>query len=217
MNLIELMNERYSTKKFDKTKKISDSDLKQITELLRLSASSVNSQPWSFIIASTEEGKEKVSKSTGDVFPFNTEKILNASHVVVFCAKTSLDEEHLEKVLAKEEKDGRFADEESKITMDSARKKFINLHKNDLKDVEHWIDKQVYLSLGSLLLGVAALGIDSVPMEGFDYKILDKELGLTEKGLRSVLILPIGYRASDDFNAKLPKSRLSEKEVITII
>ena len=54
MNLIEVMNERYSTKKFDKTKKISDEDMKQITELLRLSTSSVNAQPWHFIIASSE-------------------------------------------------------------------------------------------------------------------------------------------------------------------
>ena len=101
--------------------------------------------------------------------------------------------------------------------MHSARSTFINLHRTELKDLDHWIDKQVYISMGTLLLGVATLGIDAVPMEGFDSKILDKELGLTEKGLRSVLIVPIGYRASDDFNAKLPKSRLSEEEVISRI
>ena len=217
MNLIEVMNERYSTKKFDKTKKISDEDMKQITELLRLSTSSVNAQPWHFIIASSEESKQKISKSTQGLFVFNDEKVLDASDVIIFCSKTSLDEKYLEHVLEEEIKDGRFRSDESKERMHSARSTFINLHRTELKDLDHWIDKQVYISMGTLLLGVATLGIDAVPMEGFDSKILDKELGLTEKGLRSVLIVPIGYRASDDFNAKLPKSRLSEEEVISRI
>lgn len=217
MNLIDLMNKRYSTKKFDKTKKISDEDMKQITELLRLSTSSVNAQPWHFIIASSEESKKQISKSTQGIYAFNNDKILDASNIIIFCSKTSLDEKYLEHVLEEETKDGRFSSDESKNSMHSARSTFINFHKNELKDLDHWIDKQVYISMGSLLLGVAALGIDSVPMEGFDSKILDKELGLAEKGLRSVLIVPIGYRASDDFNANLPKSRLSEKEVLTII
>ena len=101
--------------------------------------------------------------------------------------------------------------------MHSGRSNFVNIHKDDAKDLQEWVDKQVYLNLGNLLLGVAALGIDAVPMEGFDSKILSEELELDKKGLKPIAIVPIGYRAEDDFNAILPKSRLNEDEIFTII
>ena len=103
MNLIEIMNNRYSTKKFDTTKKISEEDINQIKELLRLSSSSVNLQPWHFIITSSEEGKNKISKSTEDFFAFNKEKVLEASHVIVLCSKTSIDDNFLRNILDKED------------------------------------------------------------------------------------------------------------------
>ena len=217
MNLIEIMNNRYSTKKFDKTKKISEENIKQIKELLRLSSSSVNLQPWHFVIASTEEGKNNISKSTEGFFAFNKEKVVDASHVIVLCSKTSIDDEFLQNILEKENQDGRFANEEFKNGMHSGRSNFVNIHKDDAKDLQEWVDKQVYLNLGNLLLGVAALGIDAVPMEGFDSKILSEELELDKKGLKPIAIVPIGYRAEDDFNATLPKSRLNEDEIFTII
>lgn len=217
MNLIEIMNNRYSTKKFDKTKKISEENIKQIKELLRLSSSSVNLQPWHFVIASTEEGKNNISKSTEGFFAFNKEKVVDASHVIVLCSKTSIDDEFLQNILEKENQDGRFANEEFKNGMHSGRSNFVNIHKDDAKDLQEWVDKQVYLNLGNLLLGVAALGIDAVPMEGFDSKVLSEELELEKKGLKPIAIVPIGYRAEDDFNATLPKSRLNEDEIFTII
>lgn len=217
MNLIEIMERRYSTKKFDNTRKISAEDMKQIKELLRLSASSVNTQPWHFIIASSEEGKKQISKSTQGFYAFNNEKVLTASDIVVLCARTSMDEDYLQHILEKEDQDGRFANEEIKNGMHGGRSTFVNFHKNDYNDLQYWMDKQVYLNMGSLLLGSAALGIDAVPMEGFDVKVLNEELGLTEKGLTAVALVPLGYKANDDFNAQLPKSRLSEEEVFTTI
>ena len=217
MNLIEIMNNRYSTKKFDTTKKISEENINEIKELLRLSSSSVNLQPWHFIIASSEEGKNKISKSTEGFFAFNKEKVVDASHVIVLCSKTSIDEDFLRNILDKEDADGRYANEEFKNGMHNGRIGFVNIHKDQYNDLQDWVDKQVYLNLGNLLLGVAALGIDSVPMEGFDAKILDQELGLTEKGLKPIAIVPIGYRASDDFNATIPKSRLNSEEIFTTI
>ncbi|HAR86683.1 MAG TPA: oxygen-insensitive NAD(P)H nitroreductase [Clostridium sp.] len=217
MNLIEIMERRYSTKKFDNTRKISAEDMKQIKELLRLSASSVNTQPWHFIIASSEEGKKQISKSTQGFYAFNDEKVLTASDIVVLCARTSMDEDYLQHILEKEDQDGRFANEEIKNGMHGGRSTFVNFHKNDYNDLQYWMDKQVYLNMGSLLVGSAALGIDAVPMEGFDVKVLNEELGLTEKGLTAVALVPLGYKANDDFNAQLPKSRLSEEEVFTTI
>ena len=79
------------------------------------------------------------------------------------------------------------------------------------------MEKQTYLALGTLLLGAAALEVDATPMEGFDAKALDDELGLRERGLTSVVIVSLGYHAAGDFNATLPKSRLASEAVFTDI
>ncbi len=73
----------------------------------------------------------------------------------------------------------------------------------------------MYLALGILLLGAAALEIDATPIEGFDPRVLNEELGLRDKGLTSVVIAALGYRSADDFNAKLPKSRLPIESVLS--
>jgi nitroreductase/dihydropteridine reductase len=77
------------------------------------------------------------------------------------------------------------------------------------------MEKQVYLALGTLLLGAAALEIDATPIEGFDPRVLNEELGLRERGLTSVAIAALGYRSADDFNARLPKSRLPIESVLS--
>lgn len=215
MNITEILNNRYSVKEFDATKKISDSDFEQVKTLLRLSPSSVNLQPWHFLIADTQEGKERIAKGTQGFFQFNTPKVIDASHVIVVAARTNADEAYMNSILEQEDKDGRFAAQEFKDQMHSGRMLFADIHKYDLKDLPHWMEKQVYLNMGSLLLGVASIGIDAVPMEGVDVKALDEEFGLRKKGYTALAVVSLGYRKDTDFNAKLPKSRFPEETVIT--
>ena len=215
MNIIDVAKSRYTTKVFDSSKKIPAEKVEQIKQLLRLSPSSTNLQPWHFILASSDEGKARVAKATSGFYSFNEPKVLNASHVVVFCAKTTLDEDYLSKVLQQEQADGRFANSEVMAGQNKGRTYFANLHRFDYKDAQHWMEKQVYLNVGNFLLGVAALGIDAVPIEGFDARILDTEFGLREQGFTSVVIVPLGYRSKDDFNADLPKSRLPLSETLS--
>ncbi|WP_245540370.1 nitroreductase family protein [Paracoccus zeaxanthinifaciens] len=93
---------------------------------------------------------------------------------------------------------------------------FIDLHEKQIGDGPEWMARQVYLNLGNFLLGLAAMGIDATPMEGVDTAILDREFGLTEKGYASLFVVPIGYSDPEgDYNAALPKSRLSERAIIT--
>lgn len=217
MNLKEVLNWRYTTKEFDPSKKISEEDFEQVKVLLQMSPSSTNLQPWHFVIAGTEEGKARFAKSTQGFFSFNEAKISKASHVVAFCAKTDVDDTYMKHLLDKEDKDGRYASAEFKEQMYGARNIFADIHRYDLKDFQHWMEKQVYLNIGNFLLGVAALGIDATPMEGFDMKAFDEEFGLREKGLTAVTLVSLGYRTETDFNAKLPKSRLSENEIFTTI
>ena len=217
MNLTEALNNRYTVKAFDATKKVSNDDFEQIKSLLRLSPSSINLQPWHFIVADTAAGKERIAKGTERTFPYNTPKVLDASHVIVIAARTDVDENYINSILEKEDEDGRYAKQEYKDQAYAGRMMFANLHRYDLKDVQHWIEKQVYLNMGSLLIGAAVLGIDACPMEGVDVKALDEEFSLREKGFTAIAVVSLGYRKDSDFNSKLPKSRFSEETIITIL
>ncbi|MBH5329932.1 oxygen-insensitive NAD(P)H nitroreductase [Eikenella sp. S3360] len=215
MNVSQTVNRRYSTKKFDPAKKIPAADWAQMQDALRGSPSSVNIQPWHFVIADDEAGKARIAKATAEHFPFNTPKVADASHVVVFAAKTHADDAFLDKILEKEDQDGRYAQPEFKKGGDDARRTFLGIHRNTIQDEAEWLSRQVHINLGFALMAAAALGIDAVPMEGVDLAALDKEFGLAEKGFRSVAIVSFGYRADDDFNAQLPKSRLAEADVFS--
>ena len=145
MNLTEILNNRYSVKEFDATKKISDADFKQVKDVLRLSPSSINLQPWHFIIADTAAGKKRIAKGTEETFPFNTPKVLDASHVIVIAARTNVDENYINSILDKEDEDGRYAKQEYKDQAYAGRMMFANLHRYDLKDVQHWIENKCTL------------------------------------------------------------------------
>ncbi|MGP5535878.1 oxygen-insensitive NAD(P)H nitroreductase [Psychrobacter glacincola] len=214
-NITEAMNWRYSTKEFDANKKISAADFQSLKDILRLSPSSTNIQPWHFVIADDETGKARIAKGTQGMFDFNAAKVTEASHVIVFCSRVYADDDFLNEVLDKEDADGRFAEPRFKEQMHQVRKMFLDIRRYEQKDEPHWLVEQVYLNMGALLLGAATLGIDAVPMEGADIKALDEEFELRSKGYTAVAVISLGYRSEDDFNADLPKSRLSEASIIT--
>ena len=85
-----------------------------LLEQLRHSPSSVNSQPWHFIVADSAEGKARLAKSTSQGYAYNTPKLLDASHVIVFCTRTEMTEAHLDSVLDQEAADGRFRDDQAR-------------------------------------------------------------------------------------------------------
>ena len=217
MSLIDLMQKRYTTKAFDPSRKLSDEQLKKLEQILRLSPSSTNAQPWHFVIAATDQGKEKIASAMQGEFSYNIDKVKKASHVVVLCSRPMLTDEHLDQVLAKEDDDGRFKDDDAREKMRKTRQMYARQHQLTARDIGPWVDKQVYIALGVLLLGAVELGLDACPMEGFDQAALDKALDLTEQGLSSTVVVALGYRSEDDFNAKLPKSRLATAQVITHI
>jgi nitroreductase/dihydropteridine reductase len=77
------------------------------------------------------------------------------------------------------------------------------------------MENQTFIALGQLLLAAGLEGIDATPMGGFDEDVLNEEFGLTEKGFRASVVVALGYRSETDFNAKLPKSRLSDEVIFT--
>ncbi|WP_321955262.1 oxygen-insensitive NAD(P)H nitroreductase [Paraburkholderia bannensis] len=214
MNLTRFAKNRHATKAFDPARKIPAAVIDELKELIRFSPSSVNSQPWHFVVAESDAARARVAKSMQPGYAYNEAKVTRASHVVVLCVRKDMDEAHLDAVLAQEEADGRFASAEAKTTQQNTRGFYVNLHR-ERDDLSAWMEKQAYLALGTLLIGASTLEIDACPMEGFDAKALDEELGLAARGLTAIVVVGLGYRSADDFNAKLPKSRLTKEAVFT--
>ncbi|PHI95264.1 NAD(P)H nitroreductase [Parasaccharibacter apium] len=212
MDLPHILQTRYTTKAYDKTRRIPEETFKQLVAALRYSPSSVNAQPWHFIVADDEAGKQRLAKATpeGSALAYNRGKITDASHVVLLCARNELTESYLHSVLEQEEKDGRYQDAKARDEFAAARAGYVQQHKT-AGDVAHWNQKQVYLAQGFLLLSAAMLGIDATPIEGFLPEVMSKEFGLAGKGLTPLVVVALGYHAESDNNAKRPKSRLAEK------
>lgn len=204
MDLFELSSRRFTTKHYDSTRKISNSDIEKLKEILRLTPSAVNSQPWHFIIGSSDKAKQLIRPA---IAGFNWPRTDDCSHFVVLCVKENLDETHLDAVTAQEDADGRFPNEAIKHEGDAKRKEYVSM-KRDRGQLRAWTTHQVYIAMASLLYGAASLGIQSTAIEGYSPNKLDEILELREKGLRSVAIVTLGYGSPNDSNATRQKSRL---------
>ena len=108
MTVTDIARARHTTKVFDAERRISDQQIEDLLEALRFSPSSVNSQPWHFVLAATPEGKARIAKAMPGNYAYNAPKVRDASHVIVLCARVSLDRIHLDAVLDQEDADGRF-------------------------------------------------------------------------------------------------------------
>lgn len=215
MNISAIAQKRHTCKAYDKNKIISAEHLDQLCTLLHLCPSSVNSQPWHYLILSSDAAKEKALPGIAD---FNRDRVTNASDVIVFCVKKDLGDAHIQAILDQEDKDNRFANAEAKAANDKGRRYFFGLNSITPEQQKIWAEKQIYLAVGTLLLGAACLDIDATPIEGFDRTELDRCLDLEAKGLESVVIVSLGYKDdAEDFNAKLPKSRLPKKDIFTVL
>jgi nitroreductase len=196
---------RYATKLFDTKKKISESNLSDLKAALLFSPSSYGLQPWKFILITDSELRKKLREAA-----WNQPQVTDASHLIVLCVKTDVDEHHIKKYIDAIAQTRSVAKEslqefESHI-LDSLKKKTAT------ERIE-WSRRQVYIALGFLLHAAAEKKIDACPMEGFDKEKFDEILGLQKEHLASVLLCPVGYRSSDDKYAHLKKVRFEEKDV----
>jgi nitroreductase / dihydropteridine reductase len=212
MNITELVRSRHTCKAYDPQRPLSEEQLAQLQEILRYSPSSVNSQPWHFFLITSVEGKAKLVPTLTE---HNREKVRSAPLTVVIATRTELDDNHLTALLDQEAADDRFASDEAKKGADGARRYYVGLNSSSPQKQQEWMARQAYISLGFLLMGAATLGLDATPIEGFFPEKTDAALGLTELGLKSVVVASIGYGSEQDFNAALPKSRLPAAQLIT--
>ena len=215
MHIVDLTQQRKTTKAFDPTHQLSKDEVAAVRSLLRMSPSSTNAQPWHFFLASSDAGKAQVAAGASGAFAYNEPKIMNASLVVVLCARTRMDDAYLRQVLDQETRDGRLPTEEARTNQHHVRSSYVHKHEQSAVGLLQWSARQVYIALGFLLLGAAELGIDACPIEGFDATALDQSLNLEAQGLSSQVLVALGRKSDKDFNAGLPKSRLDESVVIT--
>ncbi|WP_151811755.1 oxygen-insensitive NAD(P)H nitroreductase [Acinetobacter bereziniae] len=215
MDLLTVAKTRYTTKAYDATKKIPQAQFERLVEILRLTPSSINIQPWHFFIAEHDLAKQRIAKALVGKYAYNAPKVLDSSHTILFCTKADISEQHLADLLQQDDLSGRFKDEKAKQGQKESRSGYVSYYRNEKGDIQRWAENQTFIALGQMLLAAGIEGIDATPIGGFDEAILTEELGLTEKNLIPSVIMTLGYRSDVDFNAKLPKSRLAQKDVIT--
>jgi nitroreductase/dihydropteridine reductase len=215
MDLLTVAKTRYTTKAYDATKKIPQAQFERLVEILRLTPSSINIQPWHFFIADHDEAKQRIAKALVGKYAYNAPKVLDSSHTILFCTKADISEQHLADLLQQDDLSGRFKDEKAKQGQKESRSGYVSYYRNEKGDIQRWAENQTFIALGQMLLAAGIEGIDATPIGGFDEAILTEELGLTEKNLIPSVIMTLGYRSDVDFNAKLPKSRLAQKDLIT--
>lgn len=214
MSLLTSVQKRYTAKAYDSSKSVPADQVEELLEAIRLAPSSVNSQPWHFLVVESAEGKQRLAESIGENFAFNKPKILDSSFTIVFCARSEISDDYLNHITDLEEQAGRFPTPEAKSGVDGGRKFFTGLHR-DADDVADWATRQLYLALGGAMYTAADMGLDSTPIEGLDTNGVDAEFGLAEKGLVSRVLLSVGYHSDADFNHDAPKSRLPKEAVFT--
>lgn len=217
MDLLKVLQQRYTTKAYDASKVIPQPEFDQLLEVLKLTPSSINIQPWHFFVAATDSAKQRIATALVGDYAYNAPKVLNASHTIVFCSKTDINQEHLSNIINKEAQDGRFKDQQVQQNQMNSRAFYVDYYRQVQGDVSRWTENQTFIALGQLLLAAAVQGIDATPIGGFNAEILTQELKLTEQGLKPSVIVALGYRSEQDFNAPLPKSRLQREKIMSIL
>jgi len=207
--IIDDLNWRYATKAFDSSKNIEQNDLDTILEAFRLSASSFGLQPWKLFVVQNKEKKQALLEHS-----WFQKQVVDAPYHLVF-ARNDVDNETLVQEYIDDISTTRNVTTDSLEEYKQMMWGFLSRMSVEEKNI--WANKQIYIALGSLMVVLAEMKIDSCAMEGINPAKYDEILGLTEKWFSSVVALPIGYRSTDDKYADLAKVRFSVEKVTEII
>jgi nitroreductase / dihydropteridine reductase len=199
MNIIENLEWRYATKKFNPTKFVTEEQLLQLKNAFNLTATSYGLQPVKMVIVKNQETREKLVP-----FAFGQRQVADASHLLVLCIQKEFTNDDIEQHFNLVQKIRNTPDQILAPFKENISKVFASKTAEQVQQASKF---QAYLALGNLLTVCASLKIDSCPMEGFLPHKFDETLKLSELNLTSVLLLPIGFRAEDDFMALQKKVR----------
>ncbi|RLD85816.1 MAG: NAD(P)H-dependent oxidoreductase [Bacteroidetes bacterium] len=206
MNIIESLEWRYACKKFDPSKKLTNTQIDTLKNAFNLTPTSFGLQPIKMIVIKEQKLKDKF-------FPHSyfQEQVKTCSHLLVLCIDTIVDEKTIDNYFDYEKKVRGTTED----VVGTFRKQLKGMYGDmTAEDIERSSVYQTYIALGNLMTVCAVEKIDNCPMEGFVPAKIDEILGLKEKNLKSVLMLPVGIRAEDDIMSGMKKVRKPLKDIV---
>lgn len=207
-DLISKLEWRYATKKMDASRIVAQEKVDRILEAVRLTASSSGLQPYEVIVVTNPELRAQIVPHA-----WNQAQITDCSHLLVFAAWDNYTAERINRMFDLVNDERGFKNE----GWEAYRQKLLAAYvPRDAESNYQHAARQAYIGLGTALIAAAEEGVDSTPMEGFDPDKVDEILELRARGLRSVILLPLGYRATEgDWLANLKKVRRRREEFVT--
>tara|TARA_R110002051_G_scaffold289798_1_gene353016 strand:+ start:108652 stop:109317 length:666 start_codon:yes stop_codon:yes gene_type:complete len=199
MSTLQKLQWRYATKKFDANTVLSQDKITLLKEAFNLTALSYGLQTLKMVVIEDKAKRENLVP-----IAYGQRQVADASHLLVLCIQSKIDETdinaHFNTIKSVRNTPDTIL-EPFKAQLTDTITKMTQIKK------DNWATNQAYIALGNLMTVCAFEAIDSCPMEGFVPQKLDEALGLDTLGLKSVLLLPVGYRATDDMFADLKKVR----------
>jgi nitroreductase len=206
--LLEKLGWRYATKKMDPAKSVPEEKVERILEAIRLAPTSSGLQPYEVILVTNPDVREKIK-----AVAWNQAQITDGSHLLVFAAWDNYTADRINGMFDLVNEERGFTNE----GWENYRKMLLGNYtpRDPQVNYEH-AARQAYIGLGVGLTAAAFEGVDATPMEGFEPEKVDEILGLRERGLRSVVIVPLGYREADkDWLANLKKVRRARDQFVS--
>ncbi len=208
--LVDALNWRYATKKFDPARKIPPDAWHALEQSLVLASSSIGLQPWKFFVVTDPGMKGQLQAAS-----FRQAQVGECSHFVVFCVRREIDADHVERHIA------RMVEVTGAAPESLAKFRAMTLGNLDRArtagTLDTWQEHQIYIALGKFMASAAVLAIDTCPMEGIEPKKYDELLGLTGTKFATVVGCAAGFRLPDDKYASMKKVRFKPEDVIVRI
>lgn len=208
--LLEALNWRYATKKFDPVRKISAEIWQTLEATLVLAPSSIGLQPWRFYVITDPAMKAQLMPAA-----WNQAQVVECSHFVVFTVRKNLGADHVERHIERMV-EVRGVVKESLTKFGQMALRNLDAARAEGR-LDTWQTYQIYIALGSFMTAAALLGVDTCPMEGFEPLKFDDILGLTATDYMSIVGCAAGYRLPDDKYASTKKVRFKAEDVIVRI
>ena len=206
MNIINSLEWRYATKKFHPSKKLSAQQIETLKNAFNLTATSFGLQPLKLIVIENKELQEEFVK-----YCYYQRQVADASHLLVLCIENDTTTEAINAYFDLE-KEVRGVSEE---VISKFRNQLVAMYKNKtLEEKQLSATYQTYIALGNLMTVCAVEKIDNCPMEGFMPEKIDELLNLPAQNLKSILLMPVGFRADDDFMSTMKKVRKPLNETV---
>jgi nitroreductase len=205
--LVDALNWRYATKKFDPAKKIADDVWNALEQSLVLAPSSIGLQPWKFFVVTDRAVKTQLMEAS-----YRQPQVADCSHFVALSARRDIDAEHVERHI------GRMAEVTGVAPESLAKFRTMTMRNLDKAraagTLDMWQEHQIYIALGQFMVSAALVGVDTCPMEGIEPGKYDEILGLAGSNYSTVVACAAGYRLPDDKYANIKKVRFKAEDVI---